>query len=513
MVSSQGSIGNRTGSSSRYKTVAKGSMVDESLFGNTRPGAKTASKSQVVTFDTTLGNLMIHDDAVTISTRELARMKQGSNILSPEQVAKIRKAKQEAHEKEMAQSKLRKQQMLKLEEERKKRVPPTETEIIKLQSDQKTLSRAEYLQQEEHDDVKAMNRMALYAKCVTIRDQQIKEKQRMMEEEEEEERRLDVIMEIERIKALDAYKEREIQRALERKRGAKILSMQIREREKERIRQEELRDQERDHMLKEIDRMKQEELERIVERKEQGRRMLEEVAASNKEQIERKKFIKFAEVEEDRRITKYLKEKDAKEQKQLEEKERVAKEKELETARLRAQQEKVKDRQAELDELRARRAQEAYEREWREKERREMERVKKIHKELAESREAQKQYKLKQLADMAAMEEQDFKRIIRANRQKDKEEDLARTQQMNVRRSHRNELLAQIEANEEQREKDRSEFLAEGKKLRVQHMTEKSKLEHIKSRKLKELESAGVPDKYRAELERKRVLEQNITGN
>lgn len=39
----------------------------------------------------------------------------------------------------------------------------------------------------------------------------------------------------------------------------------------------------------------------------------------------------------------------------VEEKARVAKEKELETARLRAKQEKAADRQAEIDELRARR--------------------------------------------------------------------------------------------------------------------------------------------------------------
>ena len=113
---------------------------------------------------------------------------------------------------------------------------------------------------------------------------------------------------------------------------------------------------------------------------------------------------------------------------------------------------------------------------------------------------------------MAAMEEQDFKRIIQANRFKDSEENLARTQQTEIRRSHRNELLAQIQANEEYRDKERSEYLEEGKKLRMQHLEEKMKLEQIKERKLKELEELGVPDKYRAELERKRVLELNVTS-
>lgn len=62
------------------------------------------------------------------------------------------------------------------------------------------LSKAEMAAMEEMDDVKHMNQMQLYAKCVTIRDAQIEEKKHMMLEEEEEERRLDLMMEIERLK-------------------------------------------------------------------------------------------------------------------------------------------------------------------------------------------------------------------------------------------------------------------------------------------------------------------------
>lgn len=55
------------------------------------------------------------------------------------------------------------------------------------------------------DDVKNMNQMMLYSKCVTIRDAQIEEKKHMMLEAEEESRRLDLMMEIERIKAIENY--------------------------------------------------------------------------------------------------------------------------------------------------------------------------------------------------------------------------------------------------------------------------------------------------------------------
>lgn len=112
----------------------------------------------------------------------------------------------------------RKQKMLAAEEERKKRVPPTESEKVKEEKDQGTLTRAQYMLDEELDDVKHMNQMLLYSKCVTIRDAQIEEKKHIAQEAEEEDRKLDLMMELERIKAIEAYEERE-QRRLEVRRA------------------------------------------------------------------------------------------------------------------------------------------------------------------------------------------------------------------------------------------------------------------------------------------------------
>lgn len=64
----------------------------------------------------------------------------------------------------------------------------------------------------------------------------------MLQEEEEEERALDLQMEIDRIRALEAYEERECQRLHESQVGAQILADQILDRQKERVRQEELRE-------------------------------------------------------------------------------------------------------------------------------------------------------------------------------------------------------------------------------------------------------------------------------
>ena len=75
--------------------------------------------------------------------------------------------------------------------------------------------------------------------------------------------------------------------------------------------------------------------------------------------------------------------KERREQELQEEQDRIRHEKERETARLRASQEKAQDKQAELDALRAKCAQEAYEREWRRKQKEEAQHVTRINRELS----------------------------------------------------------------------------------------------------------------------------------
>lgn len=70
------------------------------------------------------------------------------------------------------------------------------------------------------DDVKHMNQMVLYSKVVTIRDKQLQENKRLEHEFLEEQKKLDLMMEIERLKVLKEEEEREVRKAEARKRGA-----------------------------------------------------------------------------------------------------------------------------------------------------------------------------------------------------------------------------------------------------------------------------------------------------
>jgi len=85
------------------------------------------------------------------------------------------------------------------------------------------LTKAQTLMDEEQDDVKKMNQMVLYSKVVTIRDQQLIESKKLEEEWVREQKKLDLMMEIERLKDLQEQEDRQIRRKDAQYRGAKVI--------------------------------------------------------------------------------------------------------------------------------------------------------------------------------------------------------------------------------------------------------------------------------------------------
>lgn len=402
----------------------------------------------------------------------------------------------------------RKGKMLEIDKERRSRgvVKPIE-EIEREVARKADTSKAQLKIDEELDEVKYMNKVMLYTKCVTIRDAQISEKQGIAFEKAEEEKRLDMMMEMERLKALKMYEEREMKRIENRKRGAAVIRAQIEEREQERLRRLELKQQEQNAMLHHIEKMKEDDRREAVKKKDAARRLMEDVALANAEQIRNKNRERSLEQEEDRRITDYLREKESREQEIATEQERVRKEKEEEIARLRKLQEKAKDKKAELDALRAKRAQEAAEREFRQKEKNAAFRTTAINADLRQARETQKAEKEAMLAEQAQLEHDDFERIIAVQRRDDELERSKIGKERELRNRNASDLRSQIEQIEEMRRKDRREFLEEGNRLKSKRAEEERKIEAIRSRKLQELETCAVPEKYRSELVKKKNIE------
>eukprot|EP00873_Tetraselmis_striata_P017571 jgi/Tetstr1/437835/TSEL_026475.t1 len=518
-ASHAGSVGSNKSNSSRtkYKTVSKDSYVDETLFGspsrgkasdtaaspnNRSPNSKLKAAQSM---RTTRGGHLIAENVTTLKTSDLARMKKASPIISPEEAQAMKAQAEAARSQKLSHALARKERMLKMEEERKAREPASETDRLKAEADSKILTDAQIARLEEQDDVKHMNQMQLYAKCVTIRDAQIEEKKHMMLEEEEENRRLDLMMEIERLKALEHYEERERLRALERVAGQKMLEEQIKQREQAKLMEEELMAQERAQMNVEIKRMEAEEAAARERKKQQAAMLLEEVAESNAEQIRRKKEVAEREAMEDLQIARYLAEKAARDEEHAAREAAIQKAKADEVSRLRAQQERAQDKQSEIDELRARRYQEAYEREWREKERAAAQRQQDINRDLLAAREAQQQAKLKNLADQALAERDEFNRILVANREKEYEEAAQASAQQTIRNRHKEELMNQIKANQEARKREDAAALEDGRRRAAAAQAQRYEMLRMKELKLEELKDSGVPDKYCSELQGKKI--------
>merc|ERR1719478_9173 len=355
------------------------------------------------------------------------------------------------------------------------------------------------------DDVKHMNQMMLYSKVVTIRDAQIQEKRYVQQEKEEEERQLDMMMEIERLKGLKMYEEREKSRVEDQRRGASVIIEQIKDRQALRMREEEQRDQERAFILRQIDALKQEEVEQQKAKKIAANRLMEEVNTANSAAMKIKEEKMLAEKLEDQKILDYQRQKEIREREIEEEKARLAAEKEAETTRLRAMQERAQDKAAEMDALRAKRAVEAAERVAREKELQERRRIEAINKELAAARQQQQAEKERRLAEQAKFERDEFERIIEVQMQQEEAERHRQSEEHRMRRKHVDELRGQISAREERSLQDRRDFLEEGNVVRAQIGAERRKLERIKDRKIVDLKKNGVPEKYCAELARKRI--------
>mmetsp|Transcript_17781 Transcript_17781/g.39237 ORF Transcript_17781/g.39237 Transcript_17781/m.39237 type:complete len:518 (+) Transcript_17781:69-1622(+) len=515
MPGSVRSAGGRSTGSSAYRRVGAQATVDETLFGNGRRagGHHEDKEIAIVGKDTVQVRKRIHPgggnkpsggDAAVIQASDFMRIAESAKAQS-EDPEEMRRRREEALAEQRAKSKARKDKMMRMEEERKKKAVLTDFEKDERAQKNSVLEKAKKALDEEMDDVKHMNQMMLYSKVVTIRDAQIQEKRYIQQEKEEEEGQLDMMMEIERLKALKMYEEREKKRIEDQRRGAQVIIEQIKDRQASRMKDEEQRDQERAFILRQIEALKEEEVQQQAAKKVAASRLMEEVNLANQAAMKIKEERMLAEKLEDHKILEYQQNREVRERQLEDEKLAAAAAKERETAELRAMQEKAQDKAAEMDALRAKRAMEAAERTAREKERQEKKRQDAINAELLQARKQQQAEKERRLAEQAKFERDEFERIIEVHMQQEHAERKRGEEELTMRKQHSVEIRNQIAAREERSLQDRRDFLEEGNVVRAQIAAERKKLEKIKQQKIEQLKKEGVPEKYWAELERKKI--------
>merc|ERR1719436_683701 len=148
---------------------------------------------------------------------------------------------------------------------------------------------------------------------------------------------------------------------------------------------------------------------------------------------------------------------------------------------------------------------EAAERAARNKEQREREAQEEINKELMMARQRQQAEKERRLGEQAKFERDEFGRIIEVQMQQEEAERQRQAEEKQMRIQHAKELRHQISGREEKAYQERRDFLEEGNAVRASIGNERKKLEKIKTRKIQELQKSGVPEKYWAELARKKI--------
>lgn len=132
------------------------------------------------------------------------------------------------------------------------------------------------------DDVKHMNQMVLYSKVVTIRDKQLEENKRLEQEWVNEQKKLDLMMEIERLKGLQAAEQKEQARVEAQRRGAAVIIDQIKEREVQRMKEREAIEKEQAQMVRVIEQGKKQDQEQQELKKKRNEQVQKEIEAANR---------------------------------------------------------------------------------------------------------------------------------------------------------------------------------------------------------------------------------------
>jgi len=507
---------------SRYRTVSRYSGADETLFGSPKRGAaKSAPAAEqpsrkeevsVITKDLIRKIKVPAKDpselSIVLKGDEYTRIKAASKVLSPAEKAERARALKQQKEAAQKDSQDRKNYMSEMEAQRLKREKPSELEQEGKDKSKVLLAKAEEQLNEQEDEIKKLNEIILNAKCHAIRDAQLHEKGEIKGELAEENKRLDEMMEIERLRALQQYEDREVDRQYKRIEGANIIKKQINDNEQRRILEDEKREQEKLAMLRYLEKLQCEDISQLENKKENQHRIMADVAKAN-EEIQRQKEERLRQEKfQEMKVMEYLKEKEAREIAYQTELEKQKLEKEKEIARMRALQERAKDQQAEKDALRAKRIQEEVERDQRKKDKEAALKKAETEAQLRRAREHQVKMQEHFLGIEAQRERQEFERVLAVQQEGQIQEDTKNRDARARKLDHAKDVRLQIKEKETELIGARQAFFEEGIKLDQEAQERRRRLDDIKKKKLMELQGAGVPDKYVNEVARRAMKPQ-----
>ena len=180
--------------------------------------------------------------------------------------------------------------------------------------------------------------------------------------------------------------------------------------------------------------------------------------------------------------------------------------KEYEIAEVRKKQQRAIDTKAQEDELRARRIEEEQERKARQKEIEELKRRQELLIRQKRDQDEAIQLKQKRIIELAKIEKADFERIIAVQRAARERERIEMEKKKKRNQDYRDELKAEMERKREEKRLIPLANLDEQKHCEELQQDYIDRIERIRQMKLEQLASEGVPEKYLADLRRKRFV-------
>ena len=185
------------------------------------------------------------------------------------------------------------------------------------------LSAAKKAKENALDASKEMNTLLKCSQVASIRDLQREEHKRMEKNYKEKEAKLDLMMELERLKELKFQEDKEKEEKLKRYSSAKILIEQIKEKEIRRLQEKEIIAREGELMKQQIKAMQDEELRNEERKRLENSRLAKEIVSINKISALNRDKKKLLEREEDLKRLKYNMERAKKEEEELAEQKRL----------------------------------------------------------------------------------------------------------------------------------------------------------------------------------------------
>ena len=395
----------------------------------------------------------------------------------------------------------RKAHMLKLDEKQlKAQKEGGEEQQIANRRGSRLLERAQKQLEAQSDVAKLIKSQCDRALAFTIRDQQIQNKKEVLQREELYDHRMDLAMELDRLQDLEERDRIEQQKMEQRIADRKIIEDQILDRQRQRMLEEEAKEQEYLMMKQVAQDQKERELARIKERQEQALRTKLEVMKANEQAILKEKEQRRLEKEQDEQILAYQAHRDSILRKREDDEMEAQRQKQELQMKMLEQQTKVLDKRAEMDEIRARRAREANERKYRttelqeaRKRKNELDAILRARKEQAEHRqkkldqEKEEQHEMSLAAAKLASE-------MAQRDQLEAEERVRKNAQL------RADLRDQIMQGEMIHRQQRSDNFDAGAKAKADAKAEKANLEAFREKKIAELKAKAVPDEYLYEI-------------